>query len=146
MSDKLSIDTRRLRAALAAKMAAKRAQKKMSQAALAKAVGMTRAYIGKVESSGTNVSLDTLERIRVVLWLGGESPERYKDSIARGVLEARANGVSQERLAEIARVSVPYVSAVERALTNTSLDQIEQLADALKVDPLEWFDFGDLDD
>lgn len=43
-------------------------------------------------------------------------------------------GISQEALAVDARVSAPYVSGIERAERNPSLDVLERLALALKVD------------
>lgn len=43
-------------------------------------------------------------------------------------------GATQEALAIDAKVSVPYVSDIERAIRNPSLDVLERLAAALKVD------------
>lgn len=43
-------------------------------------------------------------------------------------------GISQEGLAELAGFHRTYVSQVERRVTNISLDNIEKLAKALKVD------------
>jgi transcriptional regulator with XRE-family HTH domain len=47
--------------------------------------------------------------------------------------------VSQEALADIAGVHRTFVSEVERGLRSLSLDNIEKLAKALNVDPLELF-------
>ena len=44
-------------------------------------------------------------------------------------------GVSQEDLAEIAGFHRTYVSQVERGVANITLDNIEKLAQALKVTP-----------
>ncbi len=46
-------------------------------------------------------------------------------------------GISQEGLAELAGFHRTYVSQVERGVTNISLDNIEKLAKALKVDPAD---------
>lgn len=43
-------------------------------------------------------------------------------------------GISQEALAELAGFHRTYVSQVERGVTNITLDNIEKIADALKVD------------
>jgi transcriptional regulator with XRE-family HTH domain len=45
--------------------------------------------------------------------------------------------ISQEALADLAGLHRTYVSQVERMITNISLDNIGQLASALKVDPAE---------
>lgn len=48
------------------------------------------------------------------------------------------HGLSQEALAELAEVDRTYVSALEREVYSASLDTIERLAEALKVDPAEF--------
>ncbi|MFL9862376.1 helix-turn-helix transcriptional regulator [Paraburkholderia madseniana] len=45
--------------------------------------------------------------------------------------------ISQEALADLAGLHRTYVSQVERMITNISLDNIGQLADALQVDAAE---------
>lgn len=50
-----------------------------------------------------------------------------------------SQGVSQEALADIAGVHRTFVSEVERGLRSLSIDNIEKLAKALKVDPVELF-------
>jgi len=61
-----------------------------------------------------------------------------RERLAQNLREARvAKGTSQERLAEMAGFHRTYVSHVERAVTNVSLDNLERLAAALGVDPLE---------
>lgn len=44
-------------------------------------------------------------------------------------------GVSQEELAVLAGFHRTYVSQVERGVANITLDNIEKLAEALKVEP-----------
>lgn len=46
-----------------------------------------------------------------------------------------ALGVSQEDLAVLAGFHRTYVSQVERGVANITLDNIEKLAEALKVEP-----------
>ena len=48
-------------------------------------------------------------------------------------------GVSQEHLAALAGLSRTFVSDVEREVRNCSLDNVEKLANALKVDVSELF-------
>jgi transcriptional regulator with XRE-family HTH domain len=49
----------------------------------------------------------------------------------------REAGQSQEELAETASLHRTYVGAIERAERNLSLDNVERLALALKVEPAE---------
>jgi transcriptional regulator with XRE-family HTH domain len=46
-------------------------------------------------------------------------------------------GISQERLAELSGLHRTYVSSVERAARNISIDNIERLAKALGATPEE---------
>ena len=52
-----------------------------------------------------------------------------------------ARDMSQEQLAERAGVNVTYLSSVERAKENPTLDMLEKLADALEVELVELFNF-----
>lgn len=55
-------------------------------------------------------------------------------------------GLSQERLAERADISVDFLSLVERGVNAPSFDTLEKLALALNVQVGELFDFaGDVD-
>jgi transcriptional regulator with XRE-family HTH domain len=61
-----------------------------------------------------------------------------RERLAQNLRDIRiARGISQERLGELAGFHRTYVSHVERAVTNVSLDNLEKLAGALGVDPLE---------
>lgn len=49
----------------------------------------------------------------------------------------KAQGLSQEKAAELADFHRTYVSQLERCVTNISIDGLERLAQALGVDILE---------
>jgi transcriptional regulator with XRE-family HTH domain len=49
--------------------------------------------------------------------------------------------MSQEQLASKADISTQYVSNIERGKENPTLDLLLKLADALKVQPVDLFDF-----
>jgi transcriptional regulator with XRE-family HTH domain len=50
-----------------------------------------------------------------------------------------AQGISQETLAELARLHRTYVGSVERCERNVSLDNVERLAKGLGVDICDLF-------
>ena len=52
----------------------------------------------------------------------------------------RAQGISQEQLAHDAGIDRAYYSRVERAVTYVGLEIIGKLADALGVEPAEFFE------
>lgn len=110
-----------------------------TQATLGKAVGLSRTYVGRIESGATNVSIETLEKLRIALWPDEPDKTPYKAKVASSLVSSRLRAaMSQERLSELAHVSIPFISAVERGITNTSLDQIEVLAKVLHEDPMRW--------
>lgn len=53
-------------------------------------------------------------------------------------------GLTQAQLAEIAGVNQATVSKVERGETNITMDKIEAIAAALKVEPVQLFDLPEL--
>lgn len=57
-----------------------------------------------------------------------------RKALAHNVQQLRINkGVSQEKLAELAGLHRTYVSQIERAVSNPTLDSIERLAKVLSV-------------
>ena len=58
--------------------------------------------------------------------------------LARNIRAIRAkNGLSQEALADLVDLHRTYVGSVERSERNVSLDNVEKLAMALKIDICE---------
>lgn len=51
----------------------------------------------------------------------------------------RQREMTQERLAEIVGVSTEFISLIERGVHAPSFDNIERLAEALQVDPADFF-------
>jgi len=129
-------DTGSLRERYAARIRASREEKNLTQAALGKLAGLHRSYVSQVERGVINVSLDNLEKFQRALELNVTQdgrPLRTKLGDRLRAARARINA-SQEELAELAKVPVLYVSRVERGVVGTSLDQIEKLASALRID------------
>lgn len=69
-----------------------------------------------------------------------------KDVVAENVRSLRRlQGLSQERLAELANLHRTYVGSIERGERNVSLENIDRLAQALKVEPVELLTKGRID-
>lgn len=49
------------------------------------------------------------------------------------------SGLSQEKLAELTGLHRTYISAIEREKRNISIDNIQQIAEALKIEPYKLF-------
>lgn len=125
-----------LRQRYAARIRASREGKYLTQAQLGKLAGLHRSYVSQVERGVINVSLDNLEKFQSALELNVAQDARpLRTRLGDRLRAARARiGASQEELAELAKVPVLYVSRVERGVVGTSLDQIEKLASALRID------------
>ena len=65
---------------------------------------------------------------------------QHRAAFGRRVRELRdATGMSQEKLAEVAKIHRTYIGSVERGERNVSLDNIYKIAKALQVDVKELF-------
>ncbi len=65
-----------------------------------------------------------------------------RELVGRRIRELRkVRGLSQEKLAEHARMSAKYLSRVETGRENPTLDLVFRLAQGLAVDPYELFQF-----
>src|SRR5476649_2631934 len=129
------LEAESLRGRYAARIRASREGKKLTQAQLGKAAGLHRAYVSQVERGVVNISLDNLEKFWRVLFAdeaGVDEPLRLRVG-AKLRTERAHRGASQEELAELARLPVLFISRVERGVVGTSVDQIEQLANALEI-------------
>lgn len=63
-----------------------------------------------------------------------------RERVARNLRRLRQEkSVSQEELAHRARINRNYVGMVEREEYSISVDKLEMLAEALGVDPIEFF-------
>lgn len=61
-----------------------------------------------------------------------------RKAFARNLRISRATaGYSQEELADLAELDRTYISALERCVYSASLDTVERIANALKVEPSE---------
>ena len=66
----------------------------------------------------------------------GGGPRDWLAVVGRRVREARIDReLSQEQVAEAARVSRPYLSAVERGERNVGIVNLIRIAHVLRVDP-----------
>jgi transcriptional regulator with XRE-family HTH domain len=64
-----------------------------------------------------------------------------REVVAKNVRQIRNNrGVSQEQLADAAGLHRTYIGSVERAQTNVSVDNLEKIARALKVNAAQLFE------
>jgi transcriptional regulator with XRE-family HTH domain len=67
-----------------------------------------------------------------------------KTSFGRRIRDLRKRkGMTQERLAEAADISVDFLSLMERGVNAPSFATLERLADALGVPEKELFEFND---
>lgn len=121
----------------AAELRSKRETAGLSQESLAERAGFHRSYVSQVERAVQNMSLDNLERLYLALAQTQLSDAikslriRFAENMKR---ERVSQGLSQEKLAELAGLHRTYVSQVERGVTSISLDNVEKLAVALGRD------------
>lgn len=126
-----------LRHACAAHLKDARIQMGLSQMEVAKLAGIERSWYAKVDAGLTNISIDTLDKARRVLVTTVPQPPSLVTEVGKRIAAARQGRYSQEALSEAAGLNIFYVGRVERGTTNPGLDQIEAIAIALKIDPLD---------
>ncbi|MNK19435.1 anaerobic benzoate catabolism transcriptional regulator [compost metagenome] len=132
-----SLERRTFRQRCAAELKSKRETAALSQESLAERAGFHRSYVSQVERAVQNMSLDNLERLHLALnltQLSGEIKSLRMRFAANMKRERVSQGLSQEKLAELAGLHRTYVSQVERGVTSISLDNVEKLAAALGRD------------
>jgi len=63
-----------------------------------------------------------------------------REIVARNLRRLRrSQGLSQEELADRARINRNYVGMLEREENAATVDMLEKLAEVLNVDPIEFF-------
>jgi transcriptional regulator with XRE-family HTH domain len=114
---------------------AERERQKISQEELAVRAGFHRTYVSYVERAVQNMSLENVEKLLRVLgvWNEGEGPVARTQFSANLRRIRTEQGLSQEKLAELAGLHRTYVSQAERGVVSISLDNIEKLAKALGI-------------
>ena len=66
----------------------------------------------------------------------GGGPREWLTTVGGRVREVRSHrALSQDQLAEMAGISRPYLSAIERGEQNVGLVNLVRIAHALRVDP-----------
>lgn len=56
-------------------------------------------------------------------------------------IERKKRGISQEKLSELANLNRNFIGMIERAETNITIRNLENIANALKIDIKDLFDF-----
>jgi transcriptional regulator with XRE-family HTH domain len=70
-----------------------------------------------------------------------------KQTVARNVRRLRLErGHTQEELSELAGINRNYTGMIERGERSPTVDMLEKLAKALKIDPVAFLTAGDISD
>ena len=115
-----------------------RTERALSQAELATAAGLSRAFVAKIESGSLSVSLDTLENLATALRI---EPSLLIEPLClsrarQGLRELRERkGLSQSKLATVSGVSRVSINRIETGKATAGPRAKRALAQALGVHP-----------
>lgn len=69
-------------------------------------------------------------------WVKRTHPGALREILATNLRRMRAErGLTQEALADLSEIDRTYISGIERGLRNLSIDNLERLARALRLEP-----------
>jgi len=69
-------------------------------------------------------------------WVKRTYPGALREILATNLRRMRAErGLTQEALADLSEIDRTYISGIERGLRNLSIDNLERLARALRLEP-----------
>ena len=127
----------------------KRQEKGLSQEALAELAHLTYSYLGSIERGERNVSLGNIVALAKALAIPSQEliPHISEESTKPAKIEfgkrlkskRKAHGLTPQRLAEKAVLSIASIEAIERGEAALSLDDILAIANALQISPREFF-------
>ncbi len=110
----------------------------MTQDQLAEVIGVTKSRISQIERTKPNITLETLEQIVVAL-VRKKSAKQSMSFVARigeKVADLRKQQRhTQKQLGELSGLGRATIARIERADGATSIDQLEQVSQALGMDP-----------
>jgi|SRR5471030_2057719 len=134
----MTVATQNYRERCAEFLRAQRETKGLTLLDVSERSGLRIQYISDCEHALRNVGLDNLERL--FLGLGIVVGDSTQPSIALRTRFAKnmrtlrdEQGLSQEALASLSGVHRTFVSMVERGVRNITIDNVERLAQALRV-------------
>lgn len=104
----------------------------LTQQALGAAAGLHRVYVGRFESGEVNFSLDSLEKLLRVL-VHDKDPRPLTERLAKNLKRHRGK-MSQESFASALGLPVLFISRLERQVVTTTIDQVDRLAQIMRID------------
>jgi len=128
---------KKLRTEFAAFIRAAREAQGLTIQELASRMSIHRARLGQLERAVHNVTFKTMDVLvaNVVHTAGPLRP--YSETVATRLITTRTGRFSQERLSELAGLSVNFVNTLERGRANSSIDHVEALAVALGIEGMD---------
>lgn len=134
----MTVATLNFRQRCAEFLRAQRESKELTLFDVSERSGLRIQYISDCEHALRNVGLDNLEKLFLGLGVAvgdGTHPSMpLRTRFARNMRALRdERGLSQEALASLSGVHRTFVSMVERGVRNITIDNVERLAQALRV-------------